>query len=908
MTSSNDTASVPWVHQTDIGDNSVLFEHETGTNKSDEDVVRSRIRSAVSDGGTSRCETTPQQSSSIRSDRSTHEEGSLCVIGEDLATKPALSNAGAGTSSQQSPPSPWVQRKDIGDDSVLVQHELETKGGLSFLQHIRKTQGLFQASTSAEERDEIVRSVLASVGSFYAPRFGHDDMWIKLDVSVVRSKIRSILSGESVPKALLKSNQEASLNKPVLTSQARPNATPVHRSWLDHRSILFGCERVTLAGEEFLNLVQKQRSTFLWAPEKRFIIIEQVIRSSGQFYVKCSSIGKDLWIMASHSSICSNIAKAFFKDEARVTVPINDLLMAPVRLEPELWAKARHRSKLYKSSILCGFERSTAGGIAFLAMIERLQPEFKKAVHSRRCKLVDEVISSCGKFYMESSARDSTWIAISRFSLCAMVVKALAGKWQAAKVTNTDQKGPPNRPQLSGEGQPGEPTLMPLGSAGASIGDCETRGYVHDRGTQKRSRRDTVVGVREWKSARRGKRSGESTNPNAIGDASSAAAKTLGSADGSIGDCETNGKAAAVTLGNADTSISSCETRGKAQVGGTQKPSREDAVACALERKSAHRDERLGDRTGPNASGDAFCTAVATMLGSAGASIGDREAHGKAHLGGAQKHSQEDTDVRVRACQDKATELTSPKAIGNAFSAAAAVTLGSADASIGDCETRSKASVGGTQKHHREETVVCNRGRKTARRGKRSGDCASPNGIGDAFCVTPATTMGNSAASSGDRGTCDGGTRKRSCQATVVCVRGRKRARRGKRSKVCASPNASATAAPVHLGARDRETVCIADDNELGMYWWPCGEPSCQHWIKISQYAMGGHEIPLVPCSTSMQSAGTPKNMMIHDQVAWSEALQLRLTEMVRSRRAHYKRHHPNVLEKNWPAAIQSAK
>jgi hypothetical protein len=1206
MTSSNDTASVPWVHQTDIDDNSVLFKQETGTKggreyldrvraaravfqgstsydeqetiiwwlmqssgsfytqkwghddlwiKSDEDVVRARVRFALSNGSTLRCRATPQQLSSDRSDRSTleesiarPEEASLCVIGEDLATKPALSNAGAGTSSQQSPPSPWVQRKDIGDDSVLVKHELETKGGLSFLQHIRKTQGLFQTPTSSEERDEMVHSVLQSVGSFYAPRFGHDDMWIKLDVSVVRSKIRSILSGDSIPlpekkkPALVTPEQEPLLTLPrprrlypfEQNPQARRNATPVHRSCLDHHSILFGCESITLAGEEFLDIVQQRRPAFWRAThEKRFKIVDAVIRSSCMFYMKCSSIGEDLWVLASHSSICCKVAKELSKKEPKVTLRLGDLPLAPVRLEPALGAKTLHCSKLSKSSILCGLERSTAGGIAFLAMAERLHPEFKKAAHSHRRKLVDEVISSCGKFYMESSARDKEWIEISRFTLCAKIVNSLSGKRQSPKATIADalsnKKPPPTetarqshvsqwmqglprvllmqmqgsqkelkiredakkrkrfypppgplapklgarplhrsyldhrsilcgcesitlggedflvliqelqadfcegtrtqlqrlrivnevirssgtvfvksptaggdmwveashisvcnrivyllsghervpcwrlndlplaviplepkrgskvipsarlsqqailcgrenttaggkafqelvqqlRPRfvagstpehrrqmvdtvirssgrfymplnsrqnvwaevsllsacsvvvkaLSGDTvaapfeketerstsadstlsrrslplndgdeasnvnnnlkqavrgavvdtvQPsklshsgltrnevslsegtdtgsrgstsmkepptrnqsgvGQPTLTMLGSADASIGDCETRGDVHDRRTQKRSRQDTLVCVRERKSARRGKRSGDSTSPNAISDAFSAA----GGADGSTGDCETSGKAAAVTLGNADTSISGCETRGKTHVGGTQKFSGEDAVVCVRGRNSARRGKRLGDRTSPNASGDTVCTAAAIMLGSAAASVGNRE-----------------------AC----------------------------------AETR------------------------------------------------------------------DRGKRKRSRQDTVVCVSGRMSACSGKPSKESTTPNASTAPAPVQLAsARTQYTPCVADGDELGMYWWPCGEPSCQHWIKISQYAMGGHEIPLVLCSSSMQPAGAPKNMMIHDQVTWSKALQLRLTDMVRSRRAHYKRHHPNVLETNWPTAIQNAK
>jgi hypothetical protein len=255
-----------------------------------------------------------------------------------------------------------LHRKDISNDSVLVNHESETKGGILFLKRLRATRALFQGSAGVEEQETMIWSLLRSAGGFYAPTSHHDDnMWIKVDECVVRDEIYSFLfKGHSrVPpqnKSMLIDRHKATVaavtkslpkktskphssratpaedsrhgtsrrisERPLVPLNPKPGAEPLHVSDLGHLSILCSCENSTIGGHLFLQLIQKLRPQFLaeaTTAAQRDEIINEVIGSYGTFYMKTSK--PDWWIEVKHASICSKIVKALSDKERLLHEP-----------------------------------------------------------------------------------------------------------------------------------------------------------------------------------------------------------------------------------------------------------------------------------------------------------------------------------------------------------------------------------------------------------------------------------------------------------------------------------------------------------------------------------------------------------------------------------------------------------
>jgi hypothetical protein len=408
--------------------------------------------------------------------------------------------------------SPWVQRKDIGEDSVLVNHETETKGGEAFLKRLRATRPLFQDSTSSEEQETMIWSLLRSTGSFFTPRSGHEGIWIKLDDSVVRAKIRSLLcdsphekdkgetATEKAPRMVLrprasrasrseeaksssesracrvtisekaKSSSEsrtgrASMPKkakscskprrekvrglshlPLVPLAAKELVEPLHRSCLGEDSILCGNESSTVGGQGFLALVQQLRPQFLEETAtgaKRGEMINEVIRSSGTFYMKSSKL--DFWVEVEPSSVSSKIVKALsYLEKPSDLEPCRMVRSAPhverdvahrltgfrlAPLEPKMDAQPLHKSFLDHRSILCGYENLTMAGAEFLLLVARRRSQFlsKQATQGKRLGMVDEIIRLSCTFYMKSplAEDDNLWIEVDRSGLRSIVTKAL---------------------------------------------------------------------------------------------------------------------------------------------------------------------------------------------------------------------------------------------------------------------------------------------------------------------------------------------------------------------------------------------------------------------------------------------------------------------------------------------------
>jgi hypothetical protein len=211
---------------------------------------------------------------------------------QEITTETLLPNNGLCPNGAS--PSPMLHRKDICNDSVLVNHESETKGGILFLKRLRATRALFQGSAGVEEQETMIWSLLRSAGSFYAPTSHDDDMWVKVDECVVRDEIYSFLFkgrsrvppknkatviavNKSLPKKTSKPHSSRATpaedshlgtsrrisERPLVPLNPKPGAELLHVSDLGHLSILCSCENSTIGGHLFLQLIKKLRPQFL---------------------------------------------------------------------------------------------------------------------------------------------------------------------------------------------------------------------------------------------------------------------------------------------------------------------------------------------------------------------------------------------------------------------------------------------------------------------------------------------------------------------------------------------------------------------------------------------------------------------------------------------------------------------
>jgi hypothetical protein len=110
--------------------------------------------------------------------------------------------------------------------------------------------------------------------------------------------------------------------------------------------------------------------------------------------------------------------------------------------------------------------------------------------------------------------------------------------------------------------------------------------------------------------------------------------------------------------------------------------------------------------------------------------------------------------------------------------------------------------------------------------------------------------------------------------------------------------------------AKEHNDRCndLDGEGEPEMYSWPCREKNCRYWVKISQYAVEGEEIPLLRFGSALQEQQLHNGMMVDDQAPWSESLQRRLCSVIKARRFHYTKDHPTISKVAWPTAIRREK
>jgi hypothetical protein len=867
--------------------------------------------------------------------------------------------------------SPWVRRKDIGGDSILVKHECETKGGRDYLERVREACPLFQRSTSSE-KDALIWSLLRSNGSFYTKKWGDDDLWIKSDEDVVRARIRSILTEGRIspggnekrqnPSNIFGTNSRKPSCREAVALSPKPGAEDLHVSCISQDSILCGSETATVGGRSFLKLVHQLQPRFLSTTitvSQLGSMIRGVIRSSGTFYT-ASKTQHDTWVEASFFSICSMIVTvlsgeslnesqrlAYHHVPAGLTKESMGCSMAvkalsgdalnkcegrPRSVTKELFTAdnsvipapvpAKDASTLKKleevdsSSILFGKESATKRGQSFQTMIRILRPLFLVSNTPRdREAVVDSVLAYAESFFIPSTIHVDMWVKLDQPTVRSKI-QALLSRASVSLPPEPESAIPSFALFM----------LKPKAGAklihGARISDksilfgCEalTNGGEAYQSLVQRLRplfettpalRQDIVSLVVYSSGTFYMAAAESSDEMWVEvDPPSVRAKIYISlleneavcsprADPPLSrkvlprrdvNAAINGKTTAFhskpvihdhsvdvaqlgTCAHHDLESLQCTETGNRERIHTSNRGKRVQEAATPSECSARAGSPLCRKSLPGSDGNAAINGKTTALPSKPVIPGhgvDVERLGtRAHSELESLHctdaenrerihtasSSTDTETRERIHTPSRRNSTQETVTGNqaGFDMVAAMTLPDAEASLGDCETRDE----GLQKRSHQDTVVSVGGQKRARRDAPLGDCAIPDAICDPL----------------------------SAAATVV--------------------------QPARLW--NEETGCINDD-EIDMYLWPCGEPGCLHWIKISQYAVGENKIPFVPCSTSSLVLGTPKEMRVHDQVTWPESLQHCLLEMVRSRRAHYRRRHPQILEADWPIAIRKVK
>jgi hypothetical protein len=765
--------------------------------------------------------------------------------------------------------SPWVQRKDIGDDSILVKHECETKGGRDYLERVREARPLFQRSTSSE-KDALIWSLLRSSGSFYTKKWGGDDMWIKSDEGVVRARIRSVLTEGSItpggnenrqnPSNIFATNwSKPSFREAVPQLSPKPGAEGLHVSCISQDSILCGSETATVGGRSFLKLVHQLQPRFLskaTTVTQLGSMIRGVIRSSGTFYT-ASKTKHDTWVEASFFSICSMIVtvlsgeslnesqrlayhhvpagltkesmrcsmavKALSGDTSNITADDNSFVPAPVPAKDA--STLKKLEEVDSGSILFGKESATKRGRSFQTMIRILRPLFLVSNTPRdREAVVDSVLAYAENFFIPSTTYADMWVKLDQPTVRSKIQVLLSRA--SVSLPPEPESAIPSFAVFMLKPKAGAKLIH-----GARISDksilfgCEalTVGGEAYLSLVQRLRplfettpalRQDIVSLVVYSSGTFYMAAAESSDEMWVEvDPPSVRAKIYLSLLENEAECSSRAgpplcrKALPGSDGNAAINGKTTALRSKAVIPGHGVDVEQPSTGAHIELESLH------------------CT--------------DAENRERMHTA-----SSTDTETRERIHTPRRSS-TQETVTGNqaGFGMVAAMTLPDAEASLGDCETRDE----GLQKRSHQDTVVSVGGQKRARRDAPSGDCAIPDAI------------------------CD--------------------------------PLSAAVDQPARLG--NQETGCV---DEIDMYWWPCDEPGCHHWIKISQYALGENEIPLVPCSTSAPALETPNEMRVHDRVTWPESLQHCLLEMVQSRRAHYRRRHPQILEADWPIAIRKVK
>jgi hypothetical protein len=205
-----------------------------------------------------------------------------------------------------------VKRDDIDCSSILVGHESETKGGISFLKTIRLLRPLFLVAKTHQEREGVVTSILAFSRSFYVPSTICHGLWEKIDRPSTRAMVRSHLAGTGIHDSMRPDNAYMP-SFAIAPMIAKASAKSVHFSEICDGSILCGREDRTTGGDAYRGLVERLRPLFLaetTTSAERQDIVSLVVQACGTFYMKWPISSDDMWVEVDPPSIRARIVQA----------------------------------------------------------------------------------------------------------------------------------------------------------------------------------------------------------------------------------------------------------------------------------------------------------------------------------------------------------------------------------------------------------------------------------------------------------------------------------------------------------------------------------------------------------------------------------------------------------------------